>query len=1633
MSDIRVTPSAGGEITGKGQVDIALGEGNLRSGLVLDLAAKDLPADAIAEIYQVSLPPEVAIGNISAKAQIFGPLDNIQGRVQWQAPQATYPATGEIRIARSAIGLQNVALSIAGGTVNVSGVLNNGRWQALVGGDRVDLNRLRQEIPSLSIPPDLEGLVSGRVLAAGTLDNLNLNAIAARGIGTLTTAGGTIDGRGVLDKGQWQGIAESETIAIASLADLGLPILNAVNPEATNLKAQLQNLQTLDGRVSGQIRVAGPVENVNLNAIAADARGRITVAGGTVNASGKLESGRWLGVADANAIAVNPIINAGLPFIDGTDPQANNLRAQLQNLQTLNGRITGQIRAAGPLNNLTLNAIAADGNGRIAVAGGTLNLRGELGGGRWQGVAGADAIALNPIINAGLPFVNSNLKAQLQNLQSLNGRLTGQLQAAGPLENLTANAITAFANGRIVTNQLGEILAQGKLEKSSWQAFLQTNDLPLNRLEQPLKQAGLLTADLPPEIDGVLDGRVRLSGNLNNLSGNAIVANGEGQLRLNDGGGIVNARGELTRGNWRANIGGDRIALSRFQEVWLAQTSRLRAQGLISQAQNLPLLGGLFNGQINLSAPLAVVPQAIRAAGRFQVSELPFLNQPFAAVFNWDGKRVEVENAVSPGLSANGFFGVEFEGKGLPSISNLDFNVKLSNFDLESLPIPTPAALENVSSPTLVAGRADFVGRVSGTLADLNLVGDLRLRDLAVNKVEFEPVMVGTVNGGLGRGLDLNLAGQQDRIQIALDRTYLPTSFLIRRGDAIASGRTQGDILRVNLEQFPLATLNLTPAKDRGLGPITGLASGQINIPGWKMPLNVANLQASGQIAIAQPAIGYIRADNFQGQFNYANGVASLINGELRLRQSQYLISGTVKTGDNPEFAGKINAKQGNLQDILVALQYFNLNDIARGLKPPVYGTAADVQTVAVGMPDAPLIEQLRRFAEIQALLQQQREAQASSKIPPLSSLQGNFGGEISVAGSLRTGVQAQFNLAGNDWRWGNYVAEQFSVEGSFQDGTLTVLPLRIKSGETLIGFSGQIGQKGQSGQLRVRNVPVEELAKIVELPYVDVTGNLNLRATIAGTLDNPQAIGELSLVNGTINTEPIENAEGSFSYTNARLNFSGSALVTAAEPITVQGSLPFELPFAGVKADSDQIALNVNLKNEGLAIINVLTPQIAWVDGKGQVQLKVGGTLQSPAAEGIATFENATVRARAFPDPLTGLTGIVRFEGDRIRVEGLQGQLSQGKVTAVGTIPLVIPLSEGDRDRANPLTVALDKLSLNLKGLYRGGANGQIIVAGTALRPSLGGNIDLSNGQVFLPGSGSGTTLVSTTGGRSQSFEVGLDNLRLNLRKGVQVTSPPILSFLATGGLTVNGTLDDLRPQGTIKLTAGAVNLFTTQFRLDRGYPQTATFIPSQGLDPTLDVRLVTSVPEVTRFVTPTSALSSEIADNPTGINSGSVRSIRIQALAQGRASQLAENIELRSSPTRSETELVALLGGSFVQTLGAGDSTLAIANLAGAGLFSNLQSAVTNATGLTEFRLFPTRIRNEEGKSSSSSTLGLGLEVGLDITRNVSASVIRVLAPNQPTEFTVRYRLSDEVLLRGSTNFQGDNRATVEYEVRF
>lgn len=309
-------------------------------------------------------------------------------------------------------------------------------------------------------------------------------------------------------------------------------------------------------------------------------------------------------------------------------------------------------------------------------------------------------------------------------------------------------------------------------------------------------------------------------------------------------------------------------------------------------------------------------------------------------------------------------------------------------------------------------------------------------------------------------------------------------------------------------------------------------------------------------------------------------------------------------------------------------------------------------------------------------------------------------------------------------------------------------------------------------------------------------------------------------------------------------------------------------------------------------------------------------------------------------------------------------------------------------------------------------------------------------NGQVLIAQSADAgsTPAGSGAGGATTTVSSPIEfaGLRLSLDENVRISRQPILSFLAIGDITINGTLANPRAQGVIRLEGGQVNLFTTQFTLDRGYEQTARFTPRQGLDPILDIRLVANVPEVTRRPTRTSPVSSEISDVPAS-SFGALRTVRVQARVTGPASELADNLELTSEPSRSESEIIALLGGTFVNTLGRGNTTLGLANLAGSALLTNLQgniSALGEAIGLSELRLFPTIVTDP---TSEVSVLGLATEAVFDITGNFSVSLSRVFAIDEPFRYNLLYRVNDQVLVRGSTNFAGESRALVEYEARF
>ncbi|MBE9035484.1 translocation/assembly module TamB domain-containing protein, partial [aff. Roholtiella sp. LEGE 12411] len=1329
-------------------------------------------------------------------------------------------------------------------------------------------------------------------------------------------------------------------------------------------KNQLQNVSLAGAQFNGRLLLSGTTGPFQVATIRTEGAG-IQVAGGTIAISNvQLQDQSFSAQLVANGVKLGQILKKSPPV--------------------LTGPLAGTFQIAGSRDNFSLKTLRGNGTARLAVASGTVTAKNiQVADGVYQA-----QIQVNNVPVQQLTAVPPRVK----------GALNGNFNVGGSIESFQPQDIQASGQARVNIGN-GIVTAKNiQLANGRYQAQVQANNVPLEQL----------TA-IPPQFQGALNGQLNVAGSVEAFQPQNIQASGQGQVNV--AGGIVTASNiQLVNGRYQAVVNASGVELGRLNQQ----------------------LRGQFGGKMQVVGTLGASKLAdVRAAGQVQLSQgIPGFEQPLSAAIAWNGEKLTIEQATAPGLNITGDILANAQRAGIPEITALNLNVQAQNYDFKQLPI-------NLPNQVTVAGKADFNGQITGKLPLPNVTGQIRLRDFVVQDIAFEPLLTGNIQSAQGRGLNLDLTGNRDRIALNLDANNRPQSFLVKWQQALASGQAQGDSLALQVENFPLKILNLTapPNLRLGAGRIAGLLTGDLLV-------NPQTLAANGNLAIANPQIGYIKGDGLAAQFRYGNGQATLTSSEFVKGNSRYTFAGTFgQTAKGPQLQGKLNVNQGNIQDVLTVAQVFELQDLQRGSAEPTYGKAADLTTNPQGLPNQPLLNQLQRLYEIDALLAEQEQQQISTPIPDLADLKGTFNGEVAVDTATTNGLSVQFNLSGQNFVWGKeeqpgrfYRANRVIAEGNFENGVLRLRPLRFESQNRLIAFTGNIGGNEQSGQLRVNNFPLQVLNNFVKLP-IGVTGNLNATAALAGSIANPQAQGELQITQGTLNQKAVESAMASFSYANGRLNFGSNVSIAGPEPVNITGSIPYQLPFASVAPDSEQISLDVKVENEGLALLNLLTNQLVFEKGEGQIDIQVRGTRQQPQVNGIATINNAIFSAQALPEKVGRVTGKVRFDFDRILVENLQGKFSQGKVEAAGEIPI---FNNEKVSINNPLTVNLDQLKVNFKGLYQGGANGNLQITGSALNPLVGGKVDLFDGQVLLADTNTRQTSNSSIGvsptkaNKQSKAETGNENARFNnleleLGKNVQITRPPILSFRATGNLTVNGSFSQPIPDGTIRLKAGGVNLFTTQFSLARGYDHTATFTANQPRDPDLDIQLFAKVLDVIQ--------SSDFSrSNSTGL--AALETVRVEANIKGPASRLNENLQLTSSPSRGQTEIVALLGGGFVDTQGRGDSTLGLINIAGSAVFNNFQSAfnqIGGALGLSELRVFPTVISNNPEAGRNSSTLELAAEAGIDISPKVSVSSIKILTADDPFQWGINYRINDEFRARASTNLSDDSRAIVEYQTRF
>ncbi|NJO94254.1 MAG: hypothetical protein HC820_07740 [Hydrococcus sp. RM1_1_31] len=275
------------------------------------------------------------------------------------------------------------------------------------------------------------------------------------------------------------------------------------------------------------------------------------------------------------------------------------------------------------------------------------------------------------------------------------------------------------------------------------------------------------------------------------------------------------------------------------------------------------------------------------------------------------------------------------------AIKQFELKVAASGTDLKTFALPLPKNLAKLD----YSGNLDFDGIIAGTLQALKVDGDLALNNFRIAGLEFDRILTGSVTGVPKEGIKLDLAGVEDEIELALDSNYQPVSFDIALNQMNVSGIRRNDLLQMEADNLQIGLVKEV-AKGTGIllprnilvQPISGELSGDF-------AYNLKTSELSGQeVTIANPILGRLRGDRATGNFRYLNGNFILSKAQFQKNDSQYLLDGSlINTKQGPQLQAKASVSQGQIQDVLEALQIFELSDLSRGLKEPVYAKAADL------------------------------------------------------------------------------------------------------------------------------------------------------------------------------------------------------------------------------------------------------------------------------------------------------------------------------------------------------------------------------------------------------------------------------------------------------------------------------------------------------------------------------------------------------------------------------------------------------------------------------------------------------------------------------------------------------------------
>ncbi len=1226
------------------------------------------------------------------------------------------------------------------------------------------------------------------------------------------------------------------------------------------------------------------------------------------------------------------------------------------------------------------------------------------------------------LYGAKLPIAIGQITSSLQITGYLaNPKILAQIEAPNATyptrgEVFLADGLATIRNTK-VRFPIGEVGLAGTYNVASgaWKTQLNSNGIPLSSLM--FKQKGIIEGliNLRSDRGGFALSDIIADGNFSLPEGlvevpDAIAANftwdGRNLLIPNlQVGNYLTAKGkvDLAFANNDANQLPTGIAGINLDLI--SRNVNLNRLASLSEVIS-PQATGIFNFQGNLSGAI----DKLKIAGALQLEQ--------------------VELAT---------FGSSLAKRGItvPSRGLLNFDGSI-NGDLIDPKLAGNLRVANLKINQVELDNLTFNGVMDGFTKIPQAAGDLLLTGLRVDKLAFDPRLEGKLNFNGNQGLNVDLRGKRDRLTARLDNAFRPIDFNVslfseKFGEATAVGKRLENNprrLQVAIANLPLPLL----AAFTGQNDVGGKVSSKLVVDFTNNPT------AIGEITVEKPRFGRVLGESAIAKLSYSNGVLDISNGSLLVRQAESNNEYKFRFAYNPnvdqQITGAIEIVQGKMQDIFSTLQWANIIDASQVFNLTKTNAEDLLPLEAIKLFGEPLYKQLAYLTQLNVRQEQLETVNLARNfnLPQLTDFRGDIRGSVEFGLNKKGEISLGVDLVGKKFEYGKFAIDDVQLKGGYDNGVFTIAKANLQSDQSYgritnakikIASGGNILSRirEQNVKIEVNDFPIESLKS---LPFFNffpsgLEGKVKGNIAIIGTnLFDTKIDGKLTLSDGSINRQPIEFLAVNFNYANLKVNFDTNVKIADKDVVLASGD--YGLLFSNFN-------VKLNVKNAGLTLINIFNQPVNWIDGLGEINITANGTLKDPKIAGNITTDKAKIRIAGLPGDFTDVKGTINFTSDRL-ISDITGIFSEGKLALKGILAISNPnlLVEGSPDYQQALTINADKLKLNVRDISSDNFNTRVIVLGSLLAPRLTGEVSLGEGRLVI-GNDADPNSAPSTSASSNLGDVILDRLAVKLQN-MQVTRFPVFNFLGEGTLIVNGSLLKPEPEGKINITRGQFNAISARFRLDRAYENFVEFRPSQGLNPTLNVRVAGAVAEITRVPINSNRPNDLFSPNEVPVsNLGAQRTLRVQASVMGTA--LAPDIRLSSSPPRSQAEIIALIGGGVLQQQGGSDPSSALATFAGGTVLNFLQDAIGDALNLAEFNLSPVTTTTE---GSKTGTLGLSAEAAIDISNSFSIALQRVINDStQPTNFSIRYRLDPNLLLRGNYSSNNNLGISIEYENRF